>query len=236
MRTAQWNEPVSVLDRILAIIEALGADGGSQSISELAERTQLPKSTVSRLVAEMVDKRYLVRTSSGVSLGLRLFELGARANPPRKLRELAHPVLTELHRATGERVILAVRLGSDMLKITSIPGRIDVGALRAPARTTATGKAWLAHDAGSEPRESTEDADRAFHAELAGVRTKAFAFDREQTFPGVVSVGCAVLSATRTPVAALAVSGPPGLMDPVKSGQLVRAAASTLSRRFAAAS
>ena len=57
---AEWNTsparsggPVSVLDRIIAILDAVKESGGSITITELAARTAMPKSTVSRLVAEL---------------------------------------------------------------------------------------------------------------------------------------------------------------------------------------
>ena len=55
---AEWNtsprsvaRSASVLDRIFAILDAVKESGGSISITELAARTGMPKSTVSRLVA-----------------------------------------------------------------------------------------------------------------------------------------------------------------------------------------
>ena len=81
----------SVLDRIIAILDAVRESRGSISITELAARTALPKSTVSRLVAAMIQQRYLERTEDGVTLGLRLFELGAHASVPRRLIAAAAP-------------------------------------------------------------------------------------------------------------------------------------------------
>src|SRR5688572_1818084 len=87
---AEWNthpsqprQPSSVLERMNAILSAVRESGGSASISDLALQTDLPKSTVSRLVAALVEQRYLERVADGVTLGLRLFELGARASVPR---------------------------------------------------------------------------------------------------------------------------------------------------------
>src|SRR5829696_7766794 len=95
---AEWNTAparragsASVLDRIIAILDAVRESRGSISITELAARTALPKSTVSRLVAAMIQQRYLERTEDGVTLGLRLFELGARASVPRRLIAAAGP-------------------------------------------------------------------------------------------------------------------------------------------------
>ncbi|WP_426805893.1 helix-turn-helix domain-containing protein, partial [Stenotrophomonas sp. SrG] len=97
---AEWNTTptraggaASVLDRIISILDAVRESGGFISITELAERTTMPKSTVSRLVADLTAQRYLERADEGVTLGLRLFELGARASMPRRLLAAAAPVI-----------------------------------------------------------------------------------------------------------------------------------------------
>ena len=46
---------VSVLDRIIAILDAVRESPGPTSITQLAARTALPKSTVSRLVTAMIQ-------------------------------------------------------------------------------------------------------------------------------------------------------------------------------------
>src|SRR5688500_16140203 len=73
--SARSGRPSSVLGRMIGILDAVKESGGSVSITDLATRTGLPKSTVSRLVAELTGQRYLERTDDGVTLGLRLFEL-----------------------------------------------------------------------------------------------------------------------------------------------------------------
>jgi IclR family transcriptional regulator, acetate operon repressor len=85
MRSALRDEPVSVLERILAILDTVRESHGSTTITQLALATGIPKSTVSRLVGDLVRQRYLSRTEAGVVIGLRLFELGARASTPRRL-------------------------------------------------------------------------------------------------------------------------------------------------------
>ena len=152
---AEWNTAparsagsASVLDRIIDILDAVRESRGSISITELAARTALPKSTVSRLVAAMIQQRYLERTEDGVTLGLRLFELGARASVPRRLIAAAAPVIKNLWDLTGERVGLWVHQGTDMVSIAAVPGRLPMlstrAGMRSPALTTASGKAYLA--------------------------------------------------------------------------------------------
>lgn len=244
MRSAVGCERVSVLDRILSILNAVREAGGSTTIAQLAACTGLPKSTVSRLVGELVRQRYLTRTDRQVEIGLRLFEFGARASTPRRLRAAAMPVLAELYNATGEHLNVAVREGSDMLSVISVQGRLRPSPSRAGARvpsaTTALGKAVLAftvNEIGETHIGAHLDARQRdlLEREFPSIRADGVALDRCETFPGVVGVASPVLSPDRVPVAAISVAGPVDDMDPRRIAPLVRHAALVLTRRLASA-
>jgi hypothetical protein len=115
------DDAFRVLDRVTAIFEVLGREDGIR-ISELAARTGLAKSTVSRLVSGLVRQRYLERDGTAVRLGLRLFELGQIAETPRALRRIAMPVMSQLSRATGGAVELAVRDGDAVVCVAVARG------------------------------------------------------------------------------------------------------------------
>ncbi|HKP06777.1 MAG TPA: IclR family transcriptional regulator [Microbacterium sp.] len=242
MRSALRDEPVSVLDRILAILETVRESHGSTTITQLALATGIPKSTVSRLVGDLVRQRYLTRSEDGVVIGLRLFELGARASTPRRLTIAALPVLAELFNATGEHLNVAVHEGRDMLSVVSVRGRLrpvpSRAGVRVPSATTALGKAVLAFtqdDAALGKVIGGLEACRrhAFEKELTSVRTEFVAVDLCETFAGVVGVASPVLSPDRLPVAAISVAGPVTDMDPKRMAPLVRHAARALTHRLA---
>ncbi|WP_162564230.1 MULTISPECIES: IclR family transcriptional regulator [Microbacterium] len=243
MRSAHRDQPVSVLDRILAILETVREAHGSTTVTQLALATGIPKSTVSRLVGDLVRQRYLMRAADGVVIGLRLFELGARASTPRRLSLAALPVLAELSNATGEHLNVAVQEGCEMLSVISVRGRLrpvpSRAGVRVPSVTTALGKAVLAFTPDEEAVGGVmAGLDRysrtRFEQELAGVRTDWFAVDRCETFPGVVGVASPILSPERVPVAAISVAGPVTDMDPTRMAPLVRHAALALTHRLAA--
>ncbi|RZS64384.1 IclR family transcriptional regulator [Agromyces ramosus] len=242
MRSALRDEPVSVLDRILAILDTVRESHGTTTITQLALATGIPKSTVSRLVGDLIRQRYLTRAEDGVVIGLRLFELGARASTPRRLSIAALPVLAELFNATGEHLNVAVQEGRDMLSVISVRGRLrpvpSRAGVRVPSATTALGKAVLAFTsdesilasvmAGLDPQRR-----HMLERELATVRTESVAVDRCETFPGVVGVASPVLSPERLPVAAISVAGPVTNMDANRMMPLVRHAALALTHRLA---
>lgn len=247
---AEWNTssagpagPISVLDRIIAILDAVRESRGSISITELAVRTAMPKSTVSRLVADLTRQRYLERSADGVTLGLRLFELGARSTLPRRLLGAAAPVIRNLREVTGERVGLWMQQGTEMVSIAAA-GRLPMlptrAGMRSPALTTASGKAYLAFcsdqtvvDRVSAPL--VRGAADEFRDELSQVRASAVAVDREVAYPGIFAVASPVLSADRVVLGAISIAGPSGAMDPDRVAPLVRAASAALTRRLAAA-
>lgn len=243
-RVSAAPETSSVLERILAILDVVRASGSSISITDLAAYTQLPKSTVSRLVAALVEQRYLTRTEQRVALGLRLFELGSRASLPRLLRAVAAPVVRDLSEATGERVGLWIYHGTDMVSVAVVPGRLPmlstrVGA-RSPALTTASGKAFLAFCSDERVVDHVSghlrgrDADR-FRTELDEVRESSVALDRGVAYPGIVAVASPLISSDRVVLGAISIAGPSGSMDADSVAPLVYAAGATLSRRLAAA-
>ncbi|WP_164863530.1 IclR family transcriptional regulator [Agromyces sp. LHK192] len=242
MRSALTAEPVSVLDRILAVLDAAREAHGSTTVSELARTTGIPKSTVSRIVGDLVRQRYLARSADGVVIGLRLFELGSRASTPRRLGIAALPVLAELYHATGEHLNVAVQDGRDMLSVVSVQGRLrpcpSRAGVRVPSATTALGKAVLAFTSdevvvgrvlgGLDP-----DRRRSLEREFVRVRGEGLAVDRCETFRGVMAIASPVLSAQRQPVAAISVAGPETDMDADRMMPLVRHAALALTHRLA---
>src|SRR5215207_9169907 len=149
MRTADWTSSVTVLDRVTAVFDAFGEHDDGLGVSELARRANLPKSTVSRIAADLVDQRLLDREGDKLYLGVRLFELGQTVVRPRMLRQVALPVMADLRHATGLTVHLGVLEGSDVVVIAIV--RAGSGATpmarvagRLPAHATALGKALLA--------------------------------------------------------------------------------------------
>ncbi len=133
-----------MLDRVTAVLEAFGDDDGL-GVSEIARRANLPKSTVSRLVNDLVRQRYLDREGTRLHLGLKLFELGQAVERPMRLRRLARPVMVHLRNMTGESVRLGCarrrrrRARSPPSPDATISYRPCNAGSRSPARASALG-------------------------------------------------------------------------------------------------
>lgn len=236
--------PVSVLDRIFAVLDVVRASGGPISIFGIAGEAHIPKSTTARLVNDLIAQRYLAQDRGGIVLGMRLFELGARATIPRRIASAAAPVVHELAQRTGERVGVWVQQGTDMISLTAVPGRLPMlptrAGMRSPALTTASGKAYLAFcgdqnvvDRVSAPLLDGE-VDR-FYEELTSVRADTLATDRGDSYAGVVAVASPVIDSSGSVVGAISLAGPAESIRVAHVSPLVRVASISLARRLAAA-
>ncbi|MFG6402632.1 IclR family transcriptional regulator [Microbacterium sp. P04] len=230
MRTAEWTTSVTVLDRVTAVLEAFGEDDEGLGVSELARRANLPKSTVSRVAAELVAQQYLDRVGDRFHIGMRLFELGRTVERPRMLRQRALPVMAHLRALTGASVLLGILDGADVVVLAvtrAQPAAVAVPRVgaRLPAHATALGKALLAF----APPGAADDA--VLERELAEIRRNGVATDRgERPATGFCLAG-AVIDAGGAACASIGVVGQADQLDTAPITAAVRASAMTLSRR-----
>lgn len=82
MHTTERDTPPSVIGRVSLILSCFSHRDVTLTVSEIARRTGLPKSTTSRLVAEMTTQSLLDNQDGAISPGLRLFSLGEIDLPP----------------------------------------------------------------------------------------------------------------------------------------------------------
>jgi DNA-binding IclR family transcriptional regulator len=249
MRTSAWTDSVSVIDRLTAVFDAFNERGEGLGVTELARRANLPKSTVSRIAAELVSQCFLERDGDKLYLGIRLFELAQTVEQPRQLRRLALPVLTELREVTGQTAHLALLEGPDIVCIAILRGNrsseppVMVGG-RLPAHATALGKAILAFSPGALVQRAIQAGleartphticePSALLRELAAIRRLGVATEYEECVVGRSCVASPILSQGGAAIAAVSVAGPAADMVAGSVSPAVRAAAVVLSRRVA---
>ncbi|NMM88434.1 hypothetical protein B2J88_29475 [Rhodococcus sp. SRB_17] len=233
--TRKVDDPVSVVDRISAILETFEGTG-PLTLSQVTQRTGIPRSTAHRLLEQLLAKRWLTRLDHRYELGSKSYELGQWALNQNRLRLGAVPVLNQLARSTGLTVHLAAVNSGDTLYLGRVPGRIPltlpsrVGS-RMPAHLTAVGKVILANldedkVRGSIPtplRKSTQysiDSQDHLHQEFERIRDRGFATDREESVLGIACIATSIgprdhLYGNRS---AISVCGP---IDDMKMNKLV---------------
>jgi len=238
--------PISMIGRVDALLEVLKGQERPMSISDLALCTGIPKATVSRIAAELVDRGLLERQAAGLRLGLRLFELGEHASRPTSLRRLALVRMARLRKVTQQTVNLAVLERDEIVHIAILrspatpPLPTRVGG-RLPAYATGLGKALLSYLPDRRVCELVPDpvvgvgprtvGDRAsLLDQLAMVRTAGVAYEREEFAADVACVAALVPGADGRPIAALSVSAHAHLANLQQLGVEVRAVADLLAR------
>jgi len=241
------NKP-GAIGKALNVLDAFGPMDGTLRLTDLADRTGLPKSTVHRVVEELVAWGGLERVGRRFRLGTKLFELGEIVPRHRTLREAALPFMEDLYEATHETVHLAVRDGLDLLYLEKIRGSRPtlapsrVGG-RMPLHCAGVGKAILAFspytlvqavmDRGLEavtPMTITDP--KRLKSELDQVRRHGVALDRQETMLGLVCVAAPLLIRGRDVVGAISVAGDADRLRPELMAFAVRTAALTLSRQL----
>jgi DNA-binding IclR family transcriptional regulator len=141
----------TVTSRALALLGAFDEDHRRLTLTELAQRAELPVPTAHRLVGELAEWGAVTRTSTGeYVVGRRLWDIGLLAPAQTGLRQIASPYLHDLYGATLATIHLAVREGTEVLYLdrlrghASVPIVSDIGS-RLPMHCTGVGKVLLAH-------------------------------------------------------------------------------------------
>lgn len=115
---------VQSLERAFALLEAFAPNNSEQGISDLSRRVNLPRPTVSRLVATLESLGYLRQNkeTKKYSLGSKLLYLGTVVQAGFNLMDVAAPVLHKLRDELKETVYIDVIDGDERVCIASLPG------------------------------------------------------------------------------------------------------------------
>lgn len=246
---------VGVLDKICSILDCLRMKPTGLTLTEIVKTTHLNKSTVHRLLTQMVLYGLLNRIDDGqFVIGSFLFHLAIQAPRPLELRTAAQPVMSELARETGETVNLAILEGTDIVIINVIESSHEfrmaakVGSRR-PFYVTSLGKSLVAF-LGEKKCDlliggvqlplltSTPNSIKdlmQLRKELAMTRERGYSVDDEETVVGVRAVGAPVFAGSSDPEAALSISGPTSRIPTERIpalASLVRRAANQISGRL----
>ncbi|MEU5322204.1 IclR family transcriptional regulator [Streptomyces sp. NPDC021056] len=220
---------IKIIGRAVAVLRALAGEREGLSLSQLAERTGLPRSTIHRLVSALEVEGVLVAASATgrVRIGPELVRWAEAGRP--EIRALLRPAMEHLAQTLEETVDLAV-LESGRLRITdSIQGQhtlraVSVVGSSLPLHCTANGKAVLAKLSDAEIARllparltrltpSTITRRAALVEELTQIRRTGMAFDLEESTPGVCAIAIAVqdtygtLAALSVPIPAIRFHG-----------------------------
>lgn len=142
---------VKSADRVLDLFELLDRSPYGLSHTEIADHLAIPKSSLSQLLRNLVNREYVAFAPAEkvYQLGRRLDDLARRKGQTRDLSVLAQPVLERLTKETRESSFLNVRDGDTARLVAREIGPqalvtvLQVGELM-PLHATAAGRAILA--------------------------------------------------------------------------------------------
>ena len=208
MRETVEKNQVQVIARAARILRALEDEDGGLSLGQIAERVQLARSTVQRIVASLQTEKLVMAASPNgrVRLGPAILRLAASVRSDFVRR--ARPFLTELSNELRETVDLAAVRRDHLVFIDQVTGSHRLRTVSAvgevfPLYCTANGKAYL-----SRLDESAIERliGRAYEArtpktltrldellvDLRAARKSGIAYDREEHTLGICAVGVAL--------------------------------------------
>ncbi|RJR50112.1 MAG: IclR family transcriptional regulator [Desulfobacteraceae bacterium] len=221
----QKEYKVQALERALDILDCFTFQTREQSLSEIAKKTGLNKTTAKRLMSNLTKRGYLQHDagSRNYQLGMRLFELGGVVFSSFSLRRAAARPMDNLLNDTGSTVLLGVmreeqlvyldkREGRGMIRISS-----EIGWHR-PIHYGMLGMVLLAYldlqDARALLRKyplqkhtshSITD-EKAFFLRLEQIQRDGHAVERHEAVEGLIGISGPIRDYSRKVVAALGIA------------------------------
>ena len=225
---------VAAVERAFTVLDAL-AEGDELGTNEIARRTGINASTVSRLLATLAAARFVehVPESGRYRLSLRLIELGNAVLGRLDLRALARPHLQTLVRETGETATLSAPGEHDAITVdfahsSSVVQSVAQLGRPSVGHATAAGKVMLAFGDVELPAEPftaytsrTITTRAALVEELSRVRERGYADAREEREEGLAAIAAPVRDSRGELAGIIGVQGPASRFDATAAGVAV---------------
>ncbi|MCE3198630.1 IclR family transcriptional regulator [Paenibacillus sonchi] len=192
------------------------------SLTEIASKISLHKSTVHRLLTTLEEKGFLLRNEATEKyrLGIRIWELSTHLPTLDEPAALLLPAMEKLRDRLGETVSLYLRDDLERVRIQAVQSRqairrvAQIGA-RLPLSVGASSKVLAAY----APQEVQtrlladpnwpEAVDKgAYLGQLQEITRRGYATSFEEREPGAAAVAVPIVGRAGTVVAALSLSGP----------------------------
>jgi DNA-binding IclR family transcriptional regulator len=190
---------VQVIARAATILRALEEENAGLSLGQIAQKVNLARSTVQRIVAALeTEKLVIAATPNGrVRLGPTILRLAASVRSD--FIALARPFLERLSEELHETVDLSTVKKNHLVFIDQVIGSQRLRAVSAvgdtfPLYCTANGKAYLAQlaDDAIEALIGRAYEARTLLGDLKTARKSGVAYDREEHTLGICAAGVAL--------------------------------------------
>jgi IclR family transcriptional regulator, KDG regulon repressor len=211
---------VRAVERALDVVLCF-TDSAELTLTEIAAKVDLHKSTVHRLLASLEGRGFVIRhkDTDKYRLGFRIWELAANMEYGDDPATILLPEMERLRDQVDETISLYVRDGIERIRIQAVQSnqairRVAPIGARLPLSVGASSKVLIAFADAAEQRELLDALSWAagervvFERQLGEIRRLGYATSIEEREPGAAAVSAPIFSRSRKLVAALAVSGP----------------------------
>jgi DNA-binding IclR family transcriptional regulator len=249
------NGPIRSVDKVIDILELLGRESRGLPISELAGRLQLNVSTAHHLLATLKARGLVAQDerTKAYRIGSGLVALVSRFLLGTDLYPAAVAAVEELRNVSGDTSYLSVFQDREINVMIALTGLRPVQARRmhhpgqSNIHSTASGKLLLAYQPPEQAAALLAEVDRPQFTphtitdldellrELAVIRSRGYALDREEDYIGVQCVAAPVFDGNGDCVASVSVSYPAAPAERTEELiRLVRDAADNISANLGA--
>lgn len=206
LRTDTEGSTPSVLWKAFDVLRVFSQSRRVMTVSEIARKSGLPKSTAYRVLAMLVEVGAIDRLPNGYKVGIGMFSLGTMSVDTRYF-DASFPVLQKLHAITGHTVHLATLCGDQVVYLNKLVGvrspttPAQIGG-QLPAQITALGKALLAvrdpqsmllTAADYAQRTTTFDQPEPLGQYLESIRGNGIAVEREEAAKGLSCIAAPIM-------------------------------------------
>jgi DNA-binding IclR family transcriptional regulator len=218
---------VKAVDRSVNILEELANHEEGLGVTELANRLDIHKSSIHRLLSTLVYRGLVKQDpkTDNYKLGLKLFELGSRIFNDLEIREYAKPYLEELVAATDEAVHLVIMDQGEIVYIDKVESSKTIRmnsqiGKRVPVHCSAVGKAMLAYYPKARVDQIIKEQGLAKYTEntitdlkelkehLTKIKEQGYAIDNVEHELGIRCVAAPIFNYSGKVVSSVSVSGP----------------------------
>lgn len=245
---------VKSADRTILILEKIAGKKEGLTHGELSAALQIPKSSLTSLLANLQKRNYLSfdHDNRHYALGPQILILASHYLAGLDLVETGRPIINDLMTATEESTGLTIKKGNEILTVYNkncphpIMHSLKIGD-RAPVYATAAGRAILAHLPAEEIHQYLESVElkaitpatvtdrNRILSELKSIRTSGIAYCREEFHEGSTAMAAAVFDMHGKVAASIHVVAPSIRFNASKESLIadaLRRAAAELSNRL----
>lgn len=220
------SESIRSVNRALDVLLCFSVDSPELSMTQIAEKININKSTVHRLLLTLEKRHFVERdpVTGLYQLGYNALQMAYLVQEHNSLRKMAEPYLLQLLEDLRENVNLSILDGADVvyLHVIESPQRVKLAAStgqRLPAFCTASGKAILALLPEEMVRRTlarnmtqytatTIQTEEAFFEEMRIARERGFALAEQEYEEGINAIAAPITGRDGRPIASLAIAGP----------------------------